>query len=170
MFRNVLVGFDGSAHAEKALREAIDIVESGHGRLTILSAVCGPSRWTSSTPETLCAARELDTELEEEGAALLRRAVALVPQDVPVTTVLTRKPVRKALLAQAQAGCHDLVVLGSRGRGTVQAALLGSVSHWMLHHCGVPVLIIHEDAPVAEAPLESVVRQPLAGRPQGVAI
>ncbi len=173
MFRNVLVAYDGSDHAEKALREAIDIAAGGNGRLAILTAICSPSRWTTSTPETIAAARTPGTELEEQGAALMRHAVALVPDDVPVTTILTRQPVRRALLDRAQEGCHDLIVMGSRGRGAMQAALLGSVSHHVLHHSPVPVLIVHADAPVAQertAGAPSVGRQPLTGRPQGLAV
>ena len=175
MFRNVLVAYDGSDHAEKALREAIDIAAAGNGRLTVLTAICSPSRWTSATPETIAAAQTLGRELEEPGAELLRHAVSLVPEAVPVTTVLTKDPVRRALLDRAQAGCHDLIVMGSRGRGALQAALLGSVSHHVLHHSPVPVLIVHADEPVAEehaaaAPAPSVGRQPLTGRPQGLAV
>jgi nucleotide-binding universal stress UspA family protein len=172
MFRNVLVAYDGSDHAENALREAIDIASSGNGRLTVLTAICSPSRWTTATPETMVAARDLGPELEGRGQALLQHAVSLVPADVPVTTILTQDPIRRALLVRAQRGCHDLIVMGSRGRGAVQAALLGSVSHHVLHHSPIPVLIVHADEPVVqevEAPA-SVGRQPLAGRPQGLAI
>lgn len=174
MFRNVLAAYDGSAHAEKALREAIDIASAGHGRLTVLTAVCSPSSWTTATAETMLAARDLGPELEERGRALLEHAVSLVPDDVSVTSVLTREPVRRALLARAEAGCHDLIVMGSRGRGAVQAALLGSVSHHVLHHSPIPVLIVHADEPTPqETPTRapgSVSRQPLAGRPQGLAV
>ena len=67
----------------------------------------------------------------------------LVPDDVSVTTVLTAQPVLPALLQQIEAGRHDLVVMGSRGRGAVRSALLGSVSHYVLNHSPVPVLIVH---------------------------
>jgi len=173
MFRNVLVAYDGSAHAEKALREAIDIAATGHGRLTVLTALPRPPRWVSATPETMAAARDLGPEMERQGEALLQHAVSLVPDDVPVTTLLTREPIRRAVLAQAETGCHDLIVLGSRGRGALRAALLGSVSHHVLHHSPIPVLIVHADEPSAEpaaAPAASVGRQPLTGRPQGLAV
>jgi nucleotide-binding universal stress UspA family protein len=48
---------------------------------------------------------------------------------MPVTSVLSEQPIRVALSRQIAEGHHDLVVMGSRGRGGVRAALLGSVSH-----------------------------------------
>jgi nucleotide-binding universal stress UspA family protein len=68
-----------------------------------------------------------------------------VPDGLPVTTVLTEQPLRTALIRQIENGHHDLVVMGSRGRGAVRAALLGSVSHYVLHHSPIPVPIVHAD-------------------------
>jgi nucleotide-binding universal stress UspA family protein len=62
-----------------------------------------------------------------------------------VSAVLSEQPIRVALSRQIAHGHHDLVVMGSRGRGAVRATLLGSVSHYALHHSPVPVLIVHAD-------------------------
>jgi hypothetical protein len=62
-----------------------------------------------------------------------------------VSTVLSREPVRPALIHQIEVGTHDLVVMGSRGRGAVRSVLLGSISHYVLHHSPVPVLIVHAE-------------------------
>ena len=41
-----------------------------------------------------------------------------------------------------QWGCSGIVV-GSRGRGAIKRALLGSVSDYLSHHSTLPVTIIH---------------------------
>jgi len=85
-------------------------------------------------------------EAEADAEVNLRAAVERVPDDVSVSTVLSSEPVRPALVKQITAGNHDLVVMGSRGRGALRSALLGSVSHYVLHHSPVPVLIVHAES------------------------
>jgi nucleotide-binding universal stress UspA family protein len=143
MFHNILVSVDGSPDAEQALTEAIDLAESEHTRLTLITAV-------TQLPATayVTVGEEVGQLLEDahaEAEAILRRARERVPDDVSVTAALSEQPIRVALIEQIAEGHHDLVVMGSRGRGAVRAALLGSVSHYVLHHSPVPVLIVHAD-------------------------
>src|ERR687885_266416 len=44
-----------------------------------------------------------------------------------------------------------LLRYAERGLRAVRSALLGSVSHWVLHHSPVPVLVVHADEPALEA-------------------
>jgi nucleotide-binding universal stress UspA family protein len=141
MFRNILVAIDGSPHAEQALMHAIDLASCENARLTVFTAI-------APLPAVVCLAAgapvgDLAHDAEVEAEAILGRARASVPADVSLTTALARPPVVRALLRQIEAGRHDLVVMGSRGRGAVRSALLGSVSHYVLHHSPVPVLIVH---------------------------
>ena len=43
---------------------------------------------------------------------------------------------------QREAGRADLLVMGARGHGAVGAALLGSVSTWLLHHVERPMVVV----------------------------
>jgi len=158
VFHNILVAVDGSAHADRALSEAIDIARSSNARLTIITAVSEP-RTGMTMALAAGAAAGLGPALMREADRILRAAADRVPDDVSVTTILTEKPIRSAILERIREGNHDLVVMGSRGRGTVRSAVLGSVSHHILHHSPVPVLIVHADPePEAEGePLDAVV-------------
>jgi nucleotide-binding universal stress UspA family protein len=144
VFHNILVAVDGSPHADRALSEAIDIARGSHARLTIITAAGEPST-AMAMALAAGAAADLGPALLREADRVLRAAADRVPDDVSVTTILTEDPIRSAILKRACEGHHDLVVMGSRGRGAVRSAVLGSVSHHVLHHSPVPVLIVHAD-------------------------
>jgi nucleotide-binding universal stress UspA family protein len=150
MFHNILVAVDGSPDAELALTEAIDLAERERTRLTLFTAV-------SLLPATayLAPGEEVGKLVEDAHAdaeATLRRARERVPDDLSVTAVLSEQPIRAALIGEISNGVYDLVVMGSRGRGAIRAALLGSTSHYVLHHSPVPVLIVHADRSKARVP------------------
>jgi nucleotide-binding universal stress UspA family protein len=160
VFLNILVALDGSAHADQALTQAIDLAESENSRLTLMTAVKEIPATTYLNAGGMTGVLIEEARAEAEG--ILRRARERVPQDLPVTTLLTQQAIRLALIRQIKTGHHDLVVMGSRGRGALCAALLGSVSHYLLHHSPVPVLIVHADksAPVvAPTPSDGRERQ-----------
>ncbi len=141
MFHNILVAVDGSPDADEALAHAVDLAESEHTRLTLMTADAQIPPTAYLTP----AISALVAETHADAQAILRRARDRVPEDVPVTTILTDQPIRAALMRQIRAGRHDLVALGSRGRGAVRSVLLGSVSHYVLNHSPVPVLVVHAE-------------------------
>ena len=143
MFHNILVAVDGSPDADQALAQAVDLAESEHTRLTLMTAlprIAGSGYLVPGAP-----VGELIAGAHAQAAKVLRDARDRIPHDLPVTTVLTEQPIRPALIHQIADGHHDLVVMGSRGRGAVRSTLLGSVSHYVLHHSPVPVLIVHAD-------------------------
>ncbi len=154
MFRNVLVAFDGSPHAEVALQHAVDLAQSEGARLTLLTAcpsyldvasgtaIGGFASGAALGGGTSINLDEIQRQLREEAKATLDRASAQVPAGVESKTVLATGPAAQMVLDQVRDGQHDLVVMGSRGRTGIGAMLLGSVSHNVLHHSHVPVLIV----------------------------
>jgi nucleotide-binding universal stress UspA family protein len=155
VFHKILVAIDGSADAEEALAQAIDLAQSERAALTVFSAVATPPPVAYIGPSGAAAA-SIAAQAEQGTEGLLRDAVARVPDDVSVRTVLSRKPVKVALVQEIASGRHDLVVMGSRGRGALRSALLGSVSHHVLHHSRVPVLIVHAEAATEREAIRAV--------------
>ena len=140
MFHNILVAVDGSADADEALAQAIDLAESEHTRLTLMTGLA-----ELSPTVYLLAGEETGHLLENahlQAEAILRQARDRIPDDLPVTTVLTDQPIRTALICQIKQGHHDLVVMGSRGVGELKGLLVGSTAHKVLHLAKCPVLII----------------------------
>jgi hypothetical protein len=106
---------------------------------------------------------------EADAQKIASHARGRVPDHVCFTPVVTSERVKPALLRQIADGCHDLVVMGARGRSS--SAELGSVSHYILHHSTVPVLIVHAESSRHAEPTTTeatsdapTLRQPTTGR------
>jgi nucleotide-binding universal stress UspA family protein len=144
MFHRILVAVDGSDAATTALGEAIDLARTGGAWLTLISVADRPRIFAG--PYVVPVPDEDD--LVRQAQKVLARAEALVPEDLPVVTVVERGPAAKAILERIEVGGHDLVVMGSSGLGRVEKLLLGSVSRAVVAHSPIPALI----APGASAP------------------
>jgi nucleotide-binding universal stress UspA family protein len=151
MFRSILVAVDGSHAASEALEEAIELARDTGARLTLIS-VAVPFRWL--LPGPYMTPFPTEGELARGAQKVADRAAALVPDDVPVSTVVRSGPAATAILDRIEQGEHDLVVMGSRGRGLAGSLLLGSVSRSVLAHSAVPVLI--HPAGAGHSPAEAV--------------
>ncbi len=164
MFHNILVGIDGTPASACALRRAIEIAREDRARLTILTAVARPSALAAASGDARVVA-QLTEDLRAEAHERLKEAVAGVPAEIPVTTLISLQPVRRALLARVATGCHDLLVVGTRGLSGLRGTLAGSVSRHLVQHCGVPVLVVHAEEQPGRGHFAATRRSPGAARP-----
>jgi nucleotide-binding universal stress UspA family protein len=142
VFRNILVAIDGSETAQRALAEAGDLAVALNARLTIISVapeVPGYAYRAEVDPGAI------EREAEAETERLLRAAVAALPEDLPVTTVLKHGHAGEEIVKQIEVGCHDLLALGSRGLGRLASRVLGSVGAYVHFHSSVTMLVVHPE-------------------------
>jgi nucleotide-binding universal stress UspA family protein len=143
VFHSILVAVDGSDHAQRALEEAIDLARAQKARLTLITVPLSPPVVMPGYVPQL----PTEAQLQKEAEVLVEKAAASVPDDVPVTTVVRSGSPAQAILDRIVQGEHDLVVMGSRGHGSIQSLLLGSVSQDVAHRSPVPVLVVHASKP-----------------------
>ncbi|MGK9272534.1 universal stress protein [Williamsia muralis] len=140
MHTDVVVGIDGSEHADKALLAAFE-----HAHLTGTRLVIAHFWQVSALVGVGYAGALIDWEqLRDNGNAWLRDHVAGMRDKFPDVEVRLiygdASPAHGLADLSASAG---VVVVGSRGRGAVSGTLLGSVSQNLLHHSRCSVLVVH---------------------------
>lgn len=142
MFRDILVAIDGSPTAERALSEAAELAEALNARLTLIAVSPEVPGYAYRSGVDVAA---LEREAETETDRILREAVDSLPEGIPVTTVLKRGHPGERIVEQIEAGGHDLLAMGSRGRGRLTSNLFGSVGAYVHFHSRVAMLVIHPD-------------------------
>jgi nucleotide-binding universal stress UspA family protein len=139
-YRHVLVAFDGSPDSGLALEHATALAQTMRARLALVAVVPPSPAFAWQAPGGGRIAHDaLQDELDKD----LREAADTIPDDLPLTTRLLEGDPAREILRAAREGSHDLIVMGSRGRGRMSAALLGSVSQRVMHEAPVPVMVVH---------------------------
>lgn len=134
----IVVGYDGSGHSEAAMAYAVEQARARHASLHVVSAWQMPA----FSPYAIGYSRLLADVVHGEAATAHRR-VAPWRERNPDLVISDEQPGEHPVSALIRAAATaDLVVVGSRGHGGLAAAVLGSVSHGVLHHVTCPVAIV----------------------------
>ncbi|HEY1238794.1 MAG TPA: universal stress protein [Solirubrobacterales bacterium] len=134
----ITVAYDGSAESRRALETAIELKELTHADLTVVHAVEPPRTGYGAFGQAVLAMESDGDGLPAN--ALLQEGLRQVPAELAVKGRLFYGFAAEAL---AEAAKHsDLLVLGSRGRGPLMRAALGSVSGPLARQAPCPILVI----------------------------
>jgi nucleotide-binding universal stress UspA family protein len=143
MFKSIVVGVDRSQHAQAALAQAVDIARTQQSALTVVIAYSTVMPWGPVAPLPQSAIDEFLAGIRADAKSLADETAASIPKELNADIRMVEGAAADAIIDQAETGKHDLIVVGSRGRGDTTSIVLGSVSHAVLNHSRVPVLIVH---------------------------
>jgi len=147
MISKILVPTDGSESAKKAVRYAADLAKQTGSTIRLISVV-DKSLYASQLVSAVAAPTHLIEPIEDylwqAAEACLDDAERLCKRSgVPSKKVVrTGYPV-DAIVREAERSKADLIVIGSHGKSTIKATILGSVTFGIIHKdMKVPVLVV----------------------------
>lgn len=175
MYQKILVALDNSTAAEAVFTAALGVAQGTGASLLLVHSLSGQEEGSPlplpSTMDSIYWApgSEVNLELwhqewvryETESLDRLRQ-FAHRAEAVGVKAEfrqLVGEP-GKGICKAAQAWGTDLVVLGNRGRSGLTAALLGSVSNYVMHHAPCSVLVLKGISLEPTAALSASTAQP----------
>lgn len=157
--KDILVGIDGSPASVRALEWALDTAELRGINVHVLHAFKTEYMFYVDIPATALALPR--AELEAAAEAMVNEALESVePRD---TVGITSECVNTGDAAKELANRSEdfeMIVLGSRGRGTLAGLFLGSVAFKVLQLAACPVVVIparlsdHDEQSAASTPTE----------------
>ncbi|MDP2162866.1 MAG: universal stress protein [Hydrogenophaga sp.] len=137
----ILIPTDGSEHALLAVHHALELVNNGLQASFVVANVQDTATlyemMVAHDPSVLQAVNEgAGQDLMRPAVALLEAAGQAVEQDVA-----TGDAAQMLVDIAERHGC-DAIILSARGTGSLRAAVMGSVSHELLHSSPVPVTVV----------------------------
>jgi nucleotide-binding universal stress UspA family protein len=149
--KRILLATDGSPSSAEAVTFAVELAAEQGAELDVVYVV--PT--LDIVPATGFGAigGAFPHDVAERDRAVLDEAVAVAAEhQIVPTTAMLRGDTVDEITAYADSHDVDLIVVGSRGHGTIASSLLGSVSRGVLGRSKRPVLITRA-APAAVAPI-----------------
>lgn len=145
MFSTILVACDGSAQSEKALLKGIELARLCGAEMLILTVYRHHSMIEASLSMVQGLKHSTPDKALEENAREIVDAARRIAKDAGFEKVRgfvrSGQPSR-AIVEFAKKHDADLIVLGSRGAGSIDGFFLGSVSHKAIGLAPMPVLVV----------------------------
>lgn len=142
-YENVVVGSDGSATAELAVKTAAEVAAQHGARLVIVTAYTphGDDTARQGTVPDDIAWAVTDVNQAEDRVRRGRQLAAEAGVKETETHAVAGSPV-DVLLDTADSFSADLIVVGSRGLTRTAGAILGSVAASVAHHAPCDIMIV----------------------------
>lgn len=146
MYKNIVVGTDGSDSAQAAVTQAAELAKLAGSRLVLVTAfrsIRALALMAAGGSATIDLAEAEDQQRAEAEELLVHALMRVDTGGIPVSTHARAGDAAETILRVAEEVDADLIVVGNRGMSGVSRFLLGSVPNRVVHHAPCAVLIAH---------------------------
>ena len=141
-FKNILVPYDGSTHANRAFNKAIEIAKQHNSNLKVVACldIANLGGWYID--------KRINKDIMKKAKSLTEKLFSRLDDTAKKnsisidTKIIESNNTVKSLISFGKSKNIDLIVMGSSGRGKYDKVLLGSVSNGVMQKAKCPVLII----------------------------
>jgi nucleotide-binding universal stress UspA family protein len=144
-FDKILVPLDGSEFAERALTDALDVIDGSQLDLHLVRVVEIPSLWMPGpdVPIDYGLVQEYTDAVADEAQDYIAKLGEKLKEDGRTVTWEVRdgQPAQEILRAAETFGA-SVIAMSTHGRGGIGRLFFGSVAERVLHEATVPLLLI----------------------------
>lgn len=144
----ILIPLDGSALAEGAMEDALDLTKGNASAMLILlrAAEAHTMPGADPTDEQVAVVREAETYLAAVAERLAKRGIK------NVETAVWYGPAAAAIIQAIRLKKADLVVMSTHGRSGLGRLMMGSVTESVLRGTTTPICVVRAAGAPVEAP------------------
>jgi nucleotide-binding universal stress UspA family protein len=146
MYQRILVPIDGSTTSDRALQEAIKLIDAQPVLLRLVHVVDDLQFLDAEGYVDYAELRELTRKIGER--ALAKAEEVARQADITVETSLLEangERIARVIDAEALSWSADLIVIGTHGRSGFNHLLFGSVAEGVVRGASVPVLLVRSE-------------------------
>ncbi len=143
LYSKIVVAYDGSEISDRALDSAIKMAKLNHfAKLEIIHVINLPSYVVGDTFYTPPAKEDGEVEFYNYTERIIDKIKEKLNPSAAVHIEVRRGSPARTILQYAEETGAALIVIGSRGMNSLGEFVLGSVSHNVVQHAKVPVLVV----------------------------
>ncbi|ANY72944.1 universal stress protein [Paenibacillus ihbetae] len=142
LFTNILLAYDGSKAANKALGRAVELTKANpDAKLHVVHAYDFPRFFVGEGLAPIPASLNKDVyDIAVQTTEEIKERIEHSGVNGQVNMI--QGAPAEVILEYAKQNDIDLIVIGSRGLGGIREFVLGSVSHNVVQHATIPVLVV----------------------------
>ncbi|QXJ34183.1 universal stress protein [Saccharolobus shibatae] len=137
--KRILVGYDGSENAERALDFAIELANKFSARLFVVEVIDLTLFYNSGILPPLEATKSLEEKAKKDVKKAIEKAKS---KGVDAEGITLEGDPAHSILEFAKDNQVDVIIIGSRGLSKVQRIFLGSVSNKIVQESKIPVIVV----------------------------